>query len=312
MKKRMFGILLAVLLCAALAAGASAEGGAPIVGGVTVDGTVEIGGGTAAYDAASNTLTLENVNWTGSGESLYFLGHLNLVLAGDSSIVSSDYPAKTHGLSASGSGSLKLEGPSAAAIEGDLSISGGAVVEAVSAVDQCLLITGNATVDGAALKGSGTGGGMNIGGTLSVNNGGSVTAEVSAGSAIGADVISVDGGSVSGTAYGGNNGDWGVSAREQLTVVNGGTVYGSATSGIWATQLEVSGQGSKVTAQAIEFTQEMSDDMCSSVGLYTEGVTVSGGGVLEAEGAMRGITISNGSLTVTGEGSRVTGRAVGP
>ena len=319
MKKRMFGILLAVLLCAALAAGASAEGGAPIVGGVTVDGTVEIGGGTAAYDAASNTLTLENVNWTGSGDGIAAKSDLNIVLSGENSFVSANGLGVVYdgALSISGSGSLRAgteagSGSCGISGDGDLSISGGAVVEAVSAVDQCLRITGNATVDGAALKGSGTGGGMSIGGTLSVNNGGSVTAEVSAGSAIGADVISVDGGSVSGTAYGGNNGDWGVSARERLTVVNGGTVYGSATSGIWATQLEVSGQGSKVTAQAIEFTQEMSDDMCSSVGLYTEGVTVSGGGVLEAEGAMRGITISNGSLTVTGAGSRVTGRAVGP
>lgn len=276
MKKRVIGLLLAlVLLMSLLPAGAMASGGEEESGltELWVNGenmlndpyTVECGedGGYASYDKDSNTLTLRDAIITeghtvyGGAYGIYADGDLNIVLEGTSTAGSDKLDAGVNmdgNLTITGTGSLTTTGDDEAGIDvsGNLTVNGGTVI-------------GNHTDDT----------GIDVHGNLTVNSGGTVSGTSSTQEGVHASTLTVNGGSVAGSGL------QGVCVENSIKVESG-TLTGTGTG----------------------------EDSYFIYGIYVKSTdgnfTVSGGSVTgKGTGEdSHGIHINGGSMTV--EGGTVT------
>ena len=287
MKKRVIGLLLALmLLMSLLPAGAMASGGEEEskltelwVNGenmpVDENSVVECGedGGYASYDAVSNTLTLDNAKITDAhrdGFGIFATGNLTISLSGTSNISSSEIEGGEINYGIEVFGSLTITG------SGSLTVTGsrfGIMVGSPNAANN-LTIRGNGvtvTANGNDSVGIAVEGVLNIVDSTVTGNGTS--------NGIGADSITVTGGSVEG-----NGGYAGIGAGS-ITVTGGGSVTGTGT-----------GTGA--------------DNM--SVGVNVNGDLNVESGRVEGRGTRNGvfsgsITVASGSVTGTGTGNNSEG-----
>lgn len=179
---------------------------------VDENGEVECGeGGTASYNAASNTLTLTDAKITNGYEvsgktyGIYANGDLNIELTGTSTVESDQLEASVY-------------------IDGDLTISGTGSLEAKGGNAAGIRVYRNLTVNSGSVTGSSSEGeGIDVSGDLIVNSGGIVsgTSSTYIGICCESSII-VNGGTVFGT------GTDGIVSFECITV-NGGTVSGTGT-----------------------------------------------------------------------------------
>ena len=359
MKKRVVSMLMALmLLMSLLPVGAMADGGestAPTVvsgsagssneaelwvNGVNIltatNNTVECDGGTASYDADSNTLTLDNAKITNGSEisggtiGIYSNGNLEIVLEGPSTVESNDFFSGVNidgNLTITGSGSLTVTGSKFGIMVGlpkaanNLTISGNGVTVTAKGNDSVgIAVEGSFSVDGSTVTGNGTSNGIGAdsitvtGGSVEGNGGyagigaGSITVE-EGGSVSGtgtdngvfSDSITVTGGSVSGTGTG--NDSEGILSTI-VTVNSGGSVSGTGTGnnseGILSTSVTVNSGGS-VTGTGTA---------ANSIGVNVYSLEVNGG-TLEGRGTdsgvlSRSITVTGGSVSGTGSSTGIS------
>lgn len=315
MKKRVIGLLLAlVLLMSLLPAGAMASGGEgdlPLtklwVDGVNMlesgDDPITItlaGGGTASYDAVSNTLTLRDAIITeghtvyGGAYGIYADGDLNIVLEGTSTAGSDKLDAGVNmdgNLTITGTGSLTTTGDDEAGIDvsGNLTVNGGTVI-------------GNHTDDT----------GIDVHGDLTVNSGGTVSGTSSTQEGVHASTLTVNGGSVAGSGL------QGVCVENSIKVESG-TLTGTGTGedsyfiyGIYVKSTDgnftvsggsVTGKGTGEDSHGIHInggsmTVEGGTVTSSGEGYYSSGIYIEDNGSL---------TVEDGEVTSTGNGENCYG-----
>lgn len=283
MKKRVIGLLLAlVLLMSLLPAGAMASGdeGESKLTELWVNGenmlndpdyTVECGedGGYASYDKDSNTLTLRDAIITeghtvyGGAYGIYADGDLNIVLEGTSTAGSDKLDAGVNmdgNLTITGTGSLTTTGDDEAGIDvsGNLTVNGGTVI-------------GNHTDDT----------GIDVHGNLTVNSGGTVRGTSSTQEGVHASTLTVDGGSVAGSGL------QGVCVENSIKVESGtltGTGTGEDSHGIHINGGSMTVEGGTVTS--------------SGEGYYSSGIYIDDNGRM---------TVKDGEVTSTGNGENCYG-----
>ena len=315
MKKRVIGLLLAlVLLMSLLPAGAMASGGEgdlPLtklwVDGVNMlesgDDPITItlaGGGTASYDAVSNTLTLRDAIITeghtvyGGAYGIYADGDLNIVLEGTSTAGSDKLDAGVNmdgNLTITGTGSLTTTGDDEAGIDvsGNLTVNGGTVI-------------GNHTDDT----------GIDVHGDLTVNSGGTVSGTSSTQEGVHASTLTVNGGSVAGSGL------QGVCVENSITVESG-TLTGTGTGedsyfiyGLYVISTDgnftvsggsVTGKGTGEDSHGIHInggsmTVEGGTVTSSGEGYYSSGIYIDDNGRM---------TVEDGEVTSTGNGENCYG-----
>lgn len=313
MKKRVIGLLLAlVLLMSLLPAGAMASGGEGESGlkELWVNGenmlndpyTVECGedGGYASYDKDSNTLTLSDAIITeghtvyGGAYGIYADGDLNIVLEGTSTAGSDKLDAGVNmdgNLTITGTGSLTTTGDDEAGIDvsGNLTVNGGTVI-------------GNHTDDT----------GIDVHGNLTVNSGGTVRGTSSTQEGVHASTLTVDGGSVAGSGL------QGVCVENSIKVESG-TLTGTGTGedsyfiyGIYVKSTDgnftvsggsVTGKGTGEDSHGIHInggsmTVEGGTVTSSGEGYYSSGIYIDDNGRM---------TVKDGEVTSTGNGENCYG-----
>lgn len=184
---------------------------------VDENGEVECGeGGTASYNAASNTLTLTDAKITNGYEvsgktyGIYANGDLNIELTGTSTVESDQLEASVY-------------------IDGDLTISGTGSLEAKGGNAAGIRVYRNLTVNSGSVTGSSSEGeGIDVSGDLIVNSGSvSGNSGEEEGIDVSDDLIVNSGGIVSGTS----STYIGICCESSI-IVNGGTVFGTGTDGI--------------------------------------------------------------------------------
>lgn len=315
MKKRVIGLLLAlVLLMSLLPAGAMASGGEgdlPLtklwVDGVNMlesgDDPITItlaGGGTASYDAVSNTLTLRDAIITeghtvyGGAYGIYAYGDLNIELAGTSKV-----------------GSDKLD--AGVNIDGDLTITGTGSLTATGDDEAGIDVSGNLTVNGGTVIGNHTDDtGVDVHGNLTVNSGGTVRGTSSTQEGVHASTLTVNGGSVAGSGL------QGVCVENSIKVESG-TLTGTGTGedsyfiyGIYVKSTDgnftvsggsVTGKGTGEDSHGIHInggsmTVEGGTVTSSGEGYYSSGIYIEDNGSL---------TVEDGEVTSTGNGENCYG-----
>ena len=315
MKKRVIGLLLAlVLLMSLLPAGAMASGGEgdlPLtklwVDGVNMlesgDDPITItlaGGGTASYDAVSNTLTLRDAIITeghtvyGGAYGIYAYGDLNIELAGTSKV-----------------GSDKLD--AGVNIDGDLTITGTGSLTTTGDDEAGIDVSGNLTVNGGTVIGNHTDDtGIDVHGDLTVNSGGTVSATSSTQEGVHASTLTVNGGSVAGSGL------QGVCVENSIKVESG-TLTGTGTGedsyfiyGIYVKSTDgnftvsggsVTGKGTGEDSHGIHInggsmTVEGGTVTSSGEGYYSSGIYIEDNGSL---------TVEDGEVTSTGNGENCYG-----
>lgn len=313
MKKRVIGLLLAlVLLMSLLPAGAMASGGEGESGltELWVNGvnmlndpyTVECGedGGYASYDKDSNTLTLRDAIITeghtvyGGAYGIYVDGDLNIVLEGTSTAGSDKLDAGVNmdgNLTITGTGSLTTTGDDEAGIDvsGNLTVNGGTVI-------------GNHTDDT----------GIDVHGDLTVNSGGTVSGTSSTQEGVHASTLTVNGGSVAGSGL------QGVCVENSIKVESG-TLTGTGTGedsyfiyGIYVKSTDgnftvsggsVTGKGTGEDSHGIHInggsmTVEGGTVTSSGEGYYSSGIYIDDNGRM---------TVKDGEVTSTGNGENCYG-----
>ncbi len=313
MKKRVIGLLLAlVLLMSLLPAGAMASGseGESGLTELWVNGvnmlndpyTVECGedGGYASYDKDSNTLTLRDAIITeghtvyGGAYGIYADGDLNIVLEGTSTAGSDKLDAGVNmdgNLTITGTGSLTTTGDDEAGIDvsGNLTVNGGTVI-------------GNHTDDT----------GIDVHGDLTVNSGGTVSGTSSTQEGVHASTLTVNGGSVAGSGL------QGVCVENSIKVESG-TLTGTGTGedsyfiyGIYVKSTDgnftvsggsVTGKGTGEDSHGIHInggsmTVEGGTVTSSGEGYYSSGIYIEDNGSL---------TVEDGEVTSTGNGENCYG-----
>ena len=313
MKKRVIGLLLAlVLLMSLLPAGTMASGGEGESGltELWVNGvnmlndpyTVECGedGGYASYDKDSNTLTLRDAIITeghtvyGGAYGIYAYGDLNIVLEGTSTAGSDKLDAGVNmdgNLTITGTGSLTTTGDDEAGIDvsGNLTVNGGTVI-------------GNHTDDT----------GIDVHGNLTVNSGGTVRGTSSTQEGVHASTLTVDGGSVAGSGL------QGVCVENSIKVESG-TLTGTGTGedsyfiyGIYVKSTDgnftvsggsVTGKGTGEDSHGIHInggsmTVEGGTVTSSGEGYYSSGIYIDDNGRM---------TVKDGEVTSTGNGENCYG-----
>lgn len=300
MKKRVIGLLLAlVLLMSLLPAGALASGGEEEskLTELWVDGvnmlaegnnslTLE-GGGYASY--ANGTLTLTNAIITkgykiyGGAYGIYAYGDLNIELAGTSKV-----------------GSDKLD--AGVNMDGDLTITGTGSLTATGDDEAGIDVSGNLTVNGGTVIGNHTDDtGIDVHGDLTVNSGGTVRGTSSTQEGIYASTLTVNGGSVDGSGL------EGVYIENSITVESGTvtvTGNGDRSHGIYIDNGNMTVKGGAVTV--------------TGTGKFSHGIYIDNGSMTVENGTVisrgegynsSGIYINNGRLTV--EGGEVTSTGSG-
>ena len=315
MKKRVIGLLLAlVLLMSLLPAGAMASGGEgdlPLtklwVDGVNMlesgDDPITItlaGGGTASYDAVSNTLTLRDAIITeghtvyGGAYGIYAYGDLNIELAGTSKV-----------------GSDKLD--AGVNIDGDLTITGTGSLTTTGDDEAGIDVSGNLTVNGGTVIGNHTDDtGIDVHGDLTVNSGGTVSGTSSTQEGVHASTLTVNGGSVAGSGL------QGVCVENSIKVESG-TLTGTGTGedsyfiyGIYVKSTDgnftvsggsVTGKGTGEDSHGIHInggsmTVEGGTVTSSGEGYYSSGIYIEDNGSL---------TVEDGEVTSTGNGENCYG-----
>ena len=231
--------------------GAVTEGAkikAPYVNGVSMlaaaNNTVSCGDGSAVYNPATNTLTLNNAEITAghNGCGIYSDGSLTIELIGKNTVggdgTALDSGVKVEGnLTFTGDGILAAEGESDGIyVKDNLTVDGGAV--SGTATDGTgIHVSGGLTVDSGSVSGSGGGLGGNgvfVSGGLTINDGsvtGSATdGEEKGGVYVATGGLTVNGGSLSGTAAGGEGSD-GVRVDTGGLTVNDGSLTGESSCG---------------------------------------------------------------------------------
>lgn len=315
MKKRVIGLLLAlVLLMSLLPAGAMASGGEgdlPLtklwVDGVNMlesgDDPITItlaGGGTASYDKDSNTLTLSDAIITeghtvyGGAYGIYADGDLNIVLEGTST-----------------AGSDKLD--AGVNMDGNLTITGTGSLTATGDDEAGIDVSGNLTVNGGTVIGNHTDDtGVDVHGNLTVNSGGTVRGTSSTQEGVHASTLTVNGGSVAGSGL------QGVCVENSITVESG-TLTGTGTGedsyfiyGIYVKSTDgnftvsggsVTGKGTGEDSHGIHInggsmTVEGGTVTSSGEGYYSSGIYIEDNGSL---------TVEDGEVTSTGNGENCYG-----
>lgn len=313
MKKRVIGLLLAlVLLMSLLPAGAMASGseGESKLTELWVNGenmlndpyTVECGedGGYASYDKDSNTLTLRDAIITegytvyGGAYGIYAYGDLNIELAGTSKV-----------------GSDKLD--AGVNIDGDLTITGTGSLTATGDDEAGIDVSGNLTVNGGTVIGNHTDDtGIYVDGDLTVKSGGTVRGTSSTQEGIYASTLTVDGGSVDGSGL------QGVCVENSIKVESG-TLTGTGTGedsyfiyGIYVKSTDgnftvsggsVTGKGTGEDSHGIHInggsmTVEGGTVTSSGEGYYSSGIYIEDNGSL---------TVEDGEVTSTGNGENCYG-----
>lgn len=313
MKKRVIGLLLAlVLLMSLLPAGAMASGGEGESGltELWVNGvnmlndpyTVECGedGGYASYDKDSNTLTLRDAIITeghtvyGGAYGIYADGDLNIVLEGTST-----------------AGSDKLD--AGVNMDGDLTITGTGSLTTTGDDEAGIDVSGNLTVNGGTVIGNHTDDtGIDVHGNLTVNSGGTVSGTSSTQEGVHASTLTVNGGSVAGSGL------QGVCVENSITVESG-TLTGTGTGedsyfiyGIYVKSTDgnftvsggsVTGKGTGEDSHGIHInggsmTVEGGTVTSSGEGYYSSGIYIEDNGSL---------TVEDGEVTSTGNGENCYG-----
>ena len=313
MKKRVIGLLLAlVLLMSLLPAGAMASGGEGESGltELWVNGvnmlndpyTVECGedGGYASYDKDSNTLTLRDAIITeghtvyGGAYGIYADGDLNIVLEGTST-----------------AGSDKLD--AGVNMDGDLTITGTGSLTTTGDDEAGIDVSGNLTVNGGTVIGNHTDDtGIDVHGNLTVNSGGTVRGTSSTQEGVHASTLTVDGGSVAGSGL------QGVCVENSIKVESG-TLTGTGTGedsyfiyGIYVKSTDgnftvsggsVTGKGTGEDSHGIHInggsmTVEGGTVTSSGEGYYSSGIYIEDNGSL---------TVEDGEVTSTGNGENCYG-----
>ena len=313
MKKRVIGLLLAlVLLMSLLPAGAMASGGEGESGltELWVNGvnmlndpyTVECGedGGYASYDKDSNTLTLRDAIITeghtvyGGAYGIYADGDLNIVLEGTST-----------------AGSDKLD--AGVNMDGDLTITGTGSLTTTGDDEAGIDVSGNLTVNGGTVIGNHTDDtGIDVHGNLTVNSGGTVRGTSSTQEGVHASTLTVNGGSVAGSGL------QGVCVENSITVESG-TLTGTGTGedsyfiyGIYVKSTDgnftvsggsVTGKGTGEDSHGIHInggsmTVEGGTVTSSGEGYYSSGIYIEDNGSL---------TVEDGEVTSTGNGENCYG-----
>lgn len=304
MKKRVIGLLLAlVLLMSLLPAGAMASGGEEESGltelwvnGVDMlesgDDPITItlaGGGTASYDAVSNTLTLRDAIITegytvyGGAYGIYAYGDLNIELAGTSKVGNDDFYSGVN-------------------IDGNLTISGDGSLTAMGNEEAGIYVNGNLTVESVTVIGNHTDDtGIYVYGDLTVNSDGTVRGTSSTQEGIYASTLTVDGGSVDGSGL------EGVYIENSIKVESGtvtGNGNGEYSRGIYIDNGNMTVKGGAVTV--------------TGTGKFSHGIYIDNGSMTVENGTVisrgegynsSGIYINNGRLTV--EGGEVTSTGSG-
>ena len=302
--------------------GAVTEGAkikAPYVNGVSMlaaaNNTVSCGDGSAVYNPATNTLTLNNAEITAEhdGCGIYSDGSLTIELIGKNTVggdgTALDSGVKVEGnLTFTGDGSLAAEGESDGIyVKDNLTVDGGAV--SGTATDGTgIHVSGGLTVDSGSVSGSGGGLGGNgvfVSGGLTINDGsviGSATdGEEKGGVYVATGGLTVNDGSVSGAVTGGDEEGGVYDAAGGLTV-NGGSLSGTAAGGEGSDGVRVDTGGLTVNDGSLTGTAggEESDGVyVDNGGLTVEDGTVTG---IAADGCgvyvyAGGITVKGGSLT---------------
>ena len=313
MKKRVIGLLLAlVLLMSLLPAGAMASGGEGESGltELWVNGvnmlndpyTVECGedGGYASYDKDSNTLTLRDAIITeghtvyGGAYGIYAYGDLNIVLEGTSKV-----------------GSDKLD--AGVNMDGDLTITGTGSLTTTGDDEAGIDVSGNLTVNGGTVIGNHTDDtGIDVHGNLTVNSGGTVSGTSSTQEGVHASTLTVNGGSVAGSGL------QGVCVENSIKVESG-TLTGTGTGedsyfiyGIYVKSTDgnftvsggsVTGKGTGEDSHGIHInggsmTVEGGTVTSSGEGYYSSGIYIEDNGSL---------TVEDGEVTSTGNGENCYG-----
>lgn len=313
MKKRVIGLLLAlVLLMSLLPAGAMASGGEGESGltELWVNGvnmlndpyTVECGedGGYASYDKDSNTLTLRDAIITeghtvyGGAYGIYADGDLNIVLEGTST-----------------AGSDKLD--AGVNMDGDLTITGTGSLTTTGDDEAGIDVSGNLTVNGGTVIGNHTDDtGIDVHGDLTVNSGGTVSGTSSTQEGVHASTLTVNGGSVAGSGL------QGVCVENSIKVESG-TLTGTGTGedsyfiyGIYVKSTDgnftvsggsVTGKGTGEDSHGIHInggsmTVEGGTVTSSGEGYYSSGIYIEDNGSL---------TVEDGEVTSTGNGENCYG-----
>ena len=313
MKKRVIGLLLAlVLLMSLLPAGAMASGGEGESGltELWVNGvnmlndpyTVECGedGGYASYDKDSNTLTLRDAIITeghtvyGGAYGIYADGDLNIVLEGTST-----------------AGSDKLD--AGVNMDGDLTITGTGSLTTTGDDEAGIDVSGNLTVNGGTVIGNHTDDtGVDVHGNLTVNSGGTVSGTSSTQEGVHASTLTVNGGSVAGSGL------QGVCVENSIKVESG-TLTGTGTGedsyfiyGIYVKSTDgnftvsggsVTGKGTGEDSHGIHInggsmTVEGGTVTSSGEGYYSSGIYIEDNGSL---------TVEDGEVTSTGNGENCYG-----
>lgn len=269
MKKRVIGLLLAlVLLMSLLPAGAMASGGEGESGltELWVNGvnmlndpyTVECGedGGYASYDKDSNTLTLRDAIITeghtvyGGAYGIYADGDLNIVLEGTST-----------------AGSDKLD--AGVNMDGDLTITGTGSLTTTGDDEAGIDVSGNLTVNGGTVIGNHTDDtGIDVHGDLTVNSGGTVSGTSSTQEGVHASTLTVNGGSVAGSGL------QGVCVENSIKVESG-TVTSSGE-GYYSSGIYIDDNG-RMTVEDGEVTSTGNGENC--YGIYMDYLTITGGTV---------------------------------
>ena len=315
MKKRVVSLLMALmLLMSLLPVGVMADGGESTVptvvsssagssnatelyvNGVNIltatNNTVECDGGTASYDADSNTLTLTNATIDKAhddGFGIFATGDLTISLSGESTIEGSDIK---DGIVVFGS--LTITGSDTSAVS-SLTVTGsefGIMVGLPNAANN-LTIRGN----GVTVTANGNDSvGIDVAGILNIVD--STVIGKSTGNSIIARSITVTGGRVTG-----DDGNVGISAGS-ITVEKGGSVSGTGTGnnseGILSTSVTVNSGGS-VTGTGTA---------ANSIGVNVYSLEVNGG-TLEGRGTdsgvlSRSITVTGGSVSGTGSSTGIS------
>lgn len=313
MKKRVIGLLLAlVLLMSLLPAGAMASGGEGESGltELWVNGvnmlndpyTVECGedGGYASYDKDSNTLTLRDAIITeghtvyGGAYGIYADGDLNIVLEGTST-----------------AGSDKLD--AGVNMDGDLTITGTGSLTTTGDDEAGIDVSGNLTVNGGTVIGNHTDDtGIDVHGNLTVNSGGTVRGTSSTQEGVHASTLTVNGGSVAGSGL------QGVCVENSIKVESG-TLTGTGTGedsyfiyGIYVKSTDgnftvsggsVTGKGTGEDSHGIHInggsmTVEGGTVTSSGEGYYSSGIYIDDNGRM---------TVKDGEVTSTGNGENCYG-----
>lgn len=313
MKKRVIGLLLAlVLLMSLLPAGAMASGGEGESGltELWVNGvnmlndpyTVECGedGGYASYDKDSNTLTLRDAIITeghtvyGGAYGIYVDGDLNIVLEGTST-----------------AGSDKLD--AGVNMDGDLTITGTGSLTTTGDDEAGIDVSGNLTVNGGTVIGNHTDDtGIDVHGDLTVNSGGTVSGTSSTQEGVHASTLTVNGGSVAGSGL------QGVCVENSIKVESG-TLTGTGTGedsyfiyGIYVKSTDgnftvsggsVTGKGTGEDSHGIHInggsmTVEGGTVTSSGEGYYSSGIYIDDNGRM---------TVKDGEVTSTGNGENCYG-----